>query len=484
MNRQGRHAGLLAAGFILVLALTYLSAVPGRLNSYPWLLLPLIMLGGYLEGLTGAIGITLAASAAAAVAGLLGMETREAASIEILAFTLACGATALFVFKFEAEQRTRTSILLPQEAKLTQVERKVHLIRGQIEENETHLHSLYQVYEAAKKLVGFLELGALLDEARTLVARTLQGHFGTQAVHDSRLGFYVPDDYSSGFQRVDARGHEVSDEGLPARLELAVLQQWTGESFNPVKVRDLAQDERFRTAGGLTAFASLLVIPLVMHESLSGVMLLACEDENAFAAADFNQASLLGKQIVFALRKALLYRRVQQLSITDNLTGLFVHRHFQERFQEELGRAERYRHPVGLIMLDLDNFKLVNDEHGHVVGDAVLAEAAARIREAAGATALVARYGGEEFAILLPGASKAKALETAQAVNEGLKATPIDIGGAHLTVTVSGGVTAYPEDAPTRDALISAADLALYAAKHAGRDQIAGYTRSPEEKNI
>jgi diguanylate cyclase (GGDEF)-like protein len=216
---------------------------------------------------------------------------------------------------------------------------------------------------------------------------------------------------------------------------------------------------------------------LVIHEILIGVMVLGSDRENAFSPADFNQAGILAKQIVFALRKALLYRKVQTLSITDNLTGLYVQRHFQDRFREELHRAERYRHYLSLILIDLDMFKRVNDEYGHPVGDAVLAETAARIREASGPVALVARYGGEEFAVLLPNAAKARALQVANNINSMLKATPIDIGGARLTVTLSAGVSTYPEDALTRETLVTAADTALYDAKHNGRDLVCSFAR-------
>lgn len=476
-KRRRRNFGLLGSGLLVVAALAWLRHSPLQANPYPWLALPLILLGGYLEGMAGAVGTTLLAGAAVAAGHALGFLDRETASAEMLGIGLACGTAALFFYQRESQQHGRSGALLPLETKLMQVERKVQVIRGQMDENEAQLRSLAQLYDAAKKLVGILELTPLLDEARTLVAKTLPGHFGGQAESEARLGFFIPGEDGSVFHRAPAHGHEVQDTGLPESVTQDDLRLWSGDAFNPVRVRDVGHDARFRGRAGLDTFRSLLVVPLVMHESLVGVMLLASEAENAFSNTDFNQAGVLGKQVVFALRKALLYREVQKLSITDNLTGLYVHIHFQERFRGELGRAERYRHTVGLILMDLDHFKLVNDEHGHPVGDVVLSEAAARIREAAGPTALVARYGGEEFAVLLPGASKQRALEIARAINESLKATPIDVGGARLQVTLSGGVSAYPEDALAREALIEAADQALYEAKRTGRDRIVGFRK-------
>jgi len=421
---------------------------------------------------------------ALALGGLAGLMPREAASAQVLAFGLVFGLTAFFIQMHDAWLRSRAEEILPQEAKILKVERKARLIRGQIEESERRLKSLAQLYEAAKKLVGILELTPLMDEARTVVGRALPEHFGPQVENESRLAFYIPQDENSDYQRMDAHGHEVPDEGLPGRLAQEDLRRWIGDAFNPIRVRDLEQDIRFREFACASELRSVLIVPLVVHEILVGVMILATERLDGFSASDFNQACVLGKQVVFALRKALLYRKVQILSITDNLTGLYVHRYFQERFQEELDRAERYRHGLALILLDLDNFKCVNDEYGHPTGDAVLAEAAARIREAAGSAALVARYGGEEFAVILPGMNWTRALEVAREINLALKATPIDIGGARLTVTISGGVSTYPEDALVREALITAADTALYEAKRGGRDQIACYAREIKEKNI
>ena len=136
------------------------------------------------------------------------------------------------------------------------------------------------------------------------------------------------------------------------------------------------------------------------------------------------------------------------------------------------------------MLIDLDNFKSVNDNHGHPTGDAVLSEVAARLRRAAPATALVARYGGEEFAIILPSAAKARAMQVAGIVHDVVKATPMLVAGVPLHITLSAGVSTYPEDALTQETLITTADTALYQAKRAGRDLVVGFTRLIKEKNI
>ncbi len=477
MSRVARHWGLLSLGFLFTACLVYLGQDWGPESYFSMLLVPLICLAGYWEDLRGVVVFMVAAVILTIVAQAAGYLSREAALIHLLIFGLTL-ALAAFILRDDADQfASWEEERAPLEAKLHKVERKVRLIRAETAEYELRLKNLAQLYATAKKLMGYLELVPLVDEARTLTAKSLPRHFGPQVETEARLGIYLPENEKGDFKRLGSPGHEVPDEGLPEAFDPQKLREWLGATLSPVRVRDLARDPRWAPLGQDSGLRSLLLIPLVMRDALIGILVLASEQANAFLPVEYNQAGVLGKQIVFALRKALLYRKVQALSITDNLTGLYVHRHFQERFSEELHRAERYRHFLSLILLDLDNFKRVNDTHGHPTGDAVLAEAAARIREASGPTALVARYGGEEFAVLLPNAAKARALQIAERINTLLKATPIDLGGTRMTITISGGVTTYPEDALTREALITAADSSLYEAKRNGRDLIMGYSR-------
>jgi diguanylate cyclase (GGDEF)-like protein len=482
MNRR-RQMGILGVCALLVFALVYISRGQGAGNGFPLLLLPLILLAGYWLGLRGALSVTVASAAFAALAHELGWLPGPLATLHLLACALAFGLGVILTQAYDTWLKNEAEARVPQETTLLRVERKARLIRGQIEESEFQLKTLTQLYDAAKKIMGILDLNNLLDEARTLVGKTLLQHFGTGAEADTTVGFYLPEEESGVFRRFASQGHEIPDEGLPEALAPENIRLWLGEAFGPLRLRDSRRDARVKPWFS-DAAVSIMMIPLVMHEILIGLMVITSSRENAFSAAEFNQAAVLGKQIVFALRKALLYRKVQTLSITDNLTGLFVHRHFQDRLREELHRAERYRHFLSLILIDLDHFKRVNDNHGHPTGDAVLSELAARLRRAVPATALVARYGGEEFAIILPNAAKARALQVAGVVHDVVRATPMLVAGVQLHVTLSAGVSTYPEDALTQETLITTADTALYQAKREGRDLVIGFTRQIREKNI
>ncbi|HEY8426935.1 MAG TPA: diguanylate cyclase [Sandaracinaceae bacterium] len=179
--------------------------------------------------------------------------------------------------------------------------------------------------------------------------------------------------------------------------------------------------------------------------------------------------------------------RLERLAIRDELTGLYNYRYLQSRLNEEFKRAERYREPLSCAMLDIDHFKSINDRFGHDVGDQVLRAVAKRLVEAVREVDVVARYGGEEFLLVLPSTHLAGALTVADRVWRAIGTQPFAVGeGRTEAITVSIGVSLYPSRGVTsRDALLKAADRALYRAKDDGRNRICvfqdpAYIYSPE----
>ncbi|HET9597447.1 MAG TPA: diguanylate cyclase [Anaeromyxobacteraceae bacterium] len=184
--------------------------------------------------------------------------------------------------------------------------------------------------------------------------------------------------------------------------------------------------------------------------------------------------------------------QLEKLSVTDGLTGLYNHRHFQERLAEEFRRSQRYADPVSLIMLDLDHFKAVNDRFGHPFGDRVLRETAELIRSSIRDPDICARYGGEEFAIILPKTHLQGALAVAERMFRALRAkTYTHEAGANgapraqVVVTASIGIAFYPsKDVTTPELLVKFSDDALYRAKAEGRDTICLYQGQPYRYDI
>jgi diguanylate cyclase (GGDEF)-like protein len=201
-----------------------------------------------------------------------------------------------------------------------------------------------------------------------------------------------------------------------------------------------------------------------------------------FAAAEIQAraaAMLRIKTLQDQLRSAK--EQLEKLSVTDGLTGLYNHRHFEERLHEEFRRCHRYSDPVALIMLDLDHFKTINDRYGHPFGDRVLRGTAELISTTIRDPDICARYGGEEFAIILPKAHLQGALVVAERVHRDMaqKTYSIEVNesgrvrSTEVRVTASLGVAFYPsKDVNSPESLVKLADEALYRAKREGRNTI------------
>src|SRR4051794_36509689 len=168
-----------------------------------------------------------------------------------------------------------------------------------------------------------------------------------------------------------------------------------------------------------------------------------------------------------AIRNANLLERMQQMAVTDGLTELANRRSFDRSLERELTRATRTDGRLSVVLLDIDHFKQLNDTYGHVVGDAVLRQVAAALRECGREYDTVARYGGEEFAAVLPGCSSALALQVAERLRAAVEEAPTDV-----PITASAGVATFPYDGIDAIGLLSAADQALYAGKRAGRNTV------------
>ena len=173
--------------------------------------------------------------------------------------------------------------------------------------------------------------------------------------------------------------------------------------------------------------------------------------------------------------------RLEEVAVRDGLTGLYNHAYFQDQVESELKRSSRHGHEFGLVFIDVDRFKQVNDSLGHPVGDVVLKRIAALLQgKAEGDFRLrdhdvAARYGGDEFVLIMPETPKAATATKAEQLRAAFTEQAFDGVPDHLRPSLSIGVAAYPTDAETRESLIEAADAALYAAKRMGRNRVMSY---------
>jgi diguanylate cyclase (GGDEF)-like protein len=231
------------------------------------------------------------------------------------------------------------------------------------------------------------------------------------------------------------------------------------------------------SAGG----GSLALIPLTRQEQLDGVLVFYSVDPLRFTsdlASDF--LAHLGVVSAICIENAVNRARLVRSGLTDFLTGLHNRRYLQARLREELARAQRVHQPVACLMIDVDHFKRINDQYGHLAGDAALREVAQRIDTEMRMSDTGVRFGGDEFAIVLPQGGVSDGERVAARVLEAVRSQPVPMGGhASETVTLSIGVASAAPDQATRDfkavadRLIAEADAALYRAKSAGRNRIA-----------
>ncbi len=317
-------------------------------------------------------------------------------------------------------------------------------------------------------------------------------------------------------QMLDLRVHERRDERRPAQTRPlhAGVFGWVVERAEPVLVEDWARTSeplRRRAEPADTEPGSLIVVPLIEEGAVIGLLSVQHAEAQVYSDADLHLMQRLAEQVAAALADARAFEdledyrlrlevrvaeRTQELdkanrdkerliavlgersrtlereSQEDPLTGIANRRCFTQRLTVEIEIARAANQPLTLGMADLDHFKIVNDDLGHLVGDEVLRQSAALMRQHCRATDLVARIGGEEFALILPGMGREDAIGFCESLRRAVESHDWRALHPHLRVTLSIGLSQWDGSAQVAD-LIRAADTQLYRAKHAGRNRVA-----------
>jgi diguanylate cyclase (GGDEF)-like protein len=244
---------------------------------------------------------------------------------------------------------------------------------------------------------------------------------------------------------------------------------WVAEKGEPVIVHDASSDPRFFDGvDKISNFVTrnIVCVPLRTKDRILGSIEVINKNSGSFDSDDMLILTALANQVAVAIENARLYEE----SIVDGLTGLYQRKYFELRLEEELKRSQKYKHPLNLVMIDIDYFKRVNDEHGHLMGDAVLKEVASVFKKSIRLEDVVARYGGEEFVLIMPHTS----VENMRKTGERLRAEieEMEISGIRITISVGiGHFDGKEMDFNHRD-LINRADRALYLAKKRGRNRV------------
>src|SRR5882724_11675805 len=230
--------------------------------------------------------------------------------------------------------------------------------------------------------------------------------------------------------------------------------------------------------------SSCMCIPLISFGQSLGVLVLDSDRTGSFSVGETQTLESVADICATAVQNAHYVERVKQLGYLDGLTGIFNRRFFELRIEEELERARRFDFGMAVIMVDIDQFKRLNDEFGHLLGDEVLRQVSSIFSQQLRKIDVVCRYGGEEFAILLSQTSHEHAVGVAEKLRRIIDAWQFP--GVPRSVTISAGVATCPEHGTNRDDLVKAADAGLYAAKQAGRNcvKVATAIQHVREQNV
>lgn len=237
--------------------------------------------------------------------------------------------------------------------------------------------------------------------------------------------------------------------------------------------RSIIENDVNNVDGYIAGFAetqSEMCVPLIFFGEKLGVLVLDSARKNAFDPDDLQALESVADICAAAIQNASYFDRMKQLAYIDGLTGIHNRRYFEMRFPEELERAARFQGRMSVIMVDIDNFKRLNDEFGHLLGDEVLRAVSGIFKQHLRKMDVVCRYGGEEFAMLVLETSGENALRIAEKLRQ--RISDHHFPGVPRSVTISCGVADYPAHGITRDELVAAADAALYQAKQAGRNRV------------
>ena len=337
---------------------------------------------------------------------------------------------------------------------------------------DSRILELYTLYNISKRLSVAIQMEEIFDGTMDMISHSLQiDDFCIFLIDeaDKRLKVYA--------------AHSDTDLG---DIEFSPGEGVTGsvaERGETLLIQDVSKEPNFLFYKGKKKnIGSLICIPLKGRGgNILGTLNVHKQMKSGFSDEDQDLFAEVADQISAAVDKALSFRKMKDLSVTDELTGLYNRRYFFDYFEREMARAKRYEHPISIVIIDVDNFKNFNDVNGHLTGDEALKSVAKTLEDVLRKPDTLARLGGEEFIIALAETDKESAIVAVEKLRKAIEETAIkgeeSQPGGRLTATF--GVSSYPEDVEFATELIDCADRALYIGKARGRNLVVPYSSDP-----
>ncbi len=322
--------------------------------------------------------------------------------------------------------------------------------------------------EVAKTLASTLDLKEVLNKIMEIIAEIFQPQDWSLLMLDElqeELYFAVA---------VGQAGQKLKE----VRLKLGEgIAGWVAKNAQPLITEDAYNDPRFaRWVDGVTGFktGAVACLPLISKGKVLGVIELFSQERKVMSSHEIELLGALVDFAAIAIENARFVERIKDLTVIDDVTGLYNSRHLHTLLETEISRSIRYQAPFSLIFLDLDHFKMVNDTHGHLVGSRLLKEVGQLYKYGLRNIDWALRYGGDEFIIILPQTGKKEALLVCQRLRRTLnEAVFFEKDGLKVQITASYGISTYPDDAHDKEEVIKQADQSMYLVKKLGRNGIA-----------
>lgn len=333
------------------------------------------------------------------------------------------------------------------------------------------LLELYLLYQVSVALSKSLDLEDILRSIRNLIRKTFNiSQYSVMLLDDTSDQLHIKSSFGILKNITRNQYYEYGVNIFGKALEKQKM----------IYVPDVAKEKKYNYYNPQYQYdqGSFLSIPIKpVSGPPIGVINLYRTRKNAFSNQERMLLAKVAEQIGKVVEKTLLYKHTKELSITDELTGLYNRRYLNQRLEREVVRAKRYKRPLTAIMIDIDYFKNFNDLNGHLLGDEILKKVAVILENNIRKADILARYGGEEFILLLPEINKAQAFRVADKLRQTVEFNhfPEEHNQPNNRITISLGLATLLEDTYSADELLDYADKALYEAKKLGRNQVAGY---------